>query len=132
MGIPTLDILAAAQPLAKRPLVAMLQAGRTRIAFSVYQSQKKEWQAEGGVRSGTLDELLQEIESPTILAGELSAEERKKLSRKKNILLASPAHCARRPSILAELAWARWQKNNTDDAAALAPIYLHVAGTPIA
>lgn len=132
MGIPTLDILAAAQPVSKHPLVALLQAGRTRIAFSLYQSQKKEWQAEGGVRSGTLDELLNEIESPTILAGELSAEERKKISKKKNILLASPANCARRPSVLAELAWARWQENKMDDAATLAPIYLHVAGTPIA
>ncbi len=131
IGIPTLDVIAAAQPVSKHPLVALLQAGRTRIAFSLYKSQKKTWQAEGGVRSGTLDELLNEIESPTILAGELSAEERKKLSRKKNILLASPVNCTRRPSVLAELAWARWQKDDVDDAAALAPIYLHVAGTPI-
>jgi hypothetical protein len=33
--------------------------------------------------------------------------------------------------MLAELAWARWQKNEVDDAASLAPIYLHVEGTPI-
>jgi hypothetical protein len=47
-----------------------LQAGRTRVAYSVYKSDKKEWQAEGGVRSGTLDELLNEIESPTLIAGD--------------------------------------------------------------
>ena len=93
IGIPTLDIIALAQPVSKHPLVALLQAGRTRIAFSVYKSQKKEWQAEGGVRSGTVDELLSEIESPTIVAGELSAEDRKKFSKKKNVLLASPVHC---------------------------------------
>jgi len=29
------------------------------------------------------------------------------------------------------LAWHRWQENQVDDAATLAPIYLHVAGTPI-
>lgn len=131
IGIPTLDILAAAQPVAKRPLVALLQAGRTRIAFSVYKSLKKEWQVEGAVRSGTVDELLNEIESPTIIAGELTSEDRKKLSKKKNILLASPVNCIRRPAVLAELAWARWQENKVDDAASLAPIYLHVAGTPI-
>lgn len=131
VGIPTLDIIAAAQPLAKHPLVALLQAGRTRIAFSLYQSQKKEWQAEGPIRSGTLAELLNEIESPTIIAGEVTAEERKKISKNKNILLASPVNCVRRPSVLAELAWARWQNQQVDDAASLAPIYLHVAGTPI-
>lgn len=131
VGIPTLDVIAAAQPLAKHPLVALLQAGRTRIAFSLYQSQKKEWQAEGPIRSGTLAELLNEIESPTIIAGEVIAEERKKISKNKNILLASPVNCVRRPSVLAELAWARWQNHQVDDAASLAPIYLHVAGTPI-
>lgn len=132
IGIPTLDVIAAAQPVAKHPLVALLQAGRTRIAFSVYKNEKKAWQAEGGVRSGTVDELLNEIESPTLVAGELSAEDRKKFSKKKTVLLASPVNCLRRPSVLAELAWVRWQNDQVDDAASLAPIYLHVAGTPIA
>ena len=131
MGIPTLDVIAAAQPVSKHPLMALLQAGRTRIAFSVYNSDKKTWQAEGGVRSGTVDELLNKIESPTVVAGELSVEDRKKFSKKKSVLLASPVFCLRRPSVLAELAWARWQNDDVDDAAALAPIYLHVAGTPI-
>lgn len=131
MGIPTLDVIAAAQPLAKQPLVAVLQAGRTRVAYSVYKSDKKEWQAEGGVRSGTLDELLNEIESPTLMAGELTSDERKKISKIKKVQLASPVLCVRRPAVLAELAWNRWQDNDVDDAATLAPIYLHVAGTPI-
>ncbi|NWF63243.1 MAG: tRNA (adenosine(37)-N6)-threonylcarbamoyltransferase complex dimerization subunit type 1 TsaB [Chloroflexi bacterium] len=131
MGISTLDVIAAAQPFAKHSLVAVLQAGRTRVAYRVYKSDKNTWQAEGLVRSGTLDELLAEIESPTIIAGELTSEERKKISRVKRLQLASPVLCARRPAVLAELAWKRWQADDADDAAALAPIYLHVAGTPI-
>jgi len=131
MGISTLDVIAAAQPLAEIPLVAVLQAGRKRIAFGVYQNIEKQWQAENTVRSGTLDELLAEIEHPTIIAGELSSDDRKKVSKSKYLQLASPALCVRRPSVLAELAWARWQDSDADDAASLAPIYLHVAGTPI-
>lgn len=131
VGIPTLDVIAAAQPVTTHPLIAVLQAGRKRIAIGGYQSDGVGWQAEGGVRSGTVDELLEEIENPTIVAGELYPEDRKKMSKKKKILLASPAYCVRRPSILAELAWKRWQADDMDDAAALAPIYLHVAGTPI-
>lgn len=131
IGIPTLDIIAAAQPLAKHPLIAVLQAGRKRISFRVYQSQKKEWQAEGEVRSGTVDELLTGIERPTLAAGELNPEDRGKFSKHKKVTLASPAYCVRRPSVLAELAWARWQAGDVDDAASLAPIYLHVAGAPI-
>lgn len=131
VGIPTLDVIAAAQPLAKHPLITILQAGRTRIAFSVYKNVEKQWQAEGGVRSGTVDELLNEIESPVMVAGELTSEERKKFSKKKKVSLASPAYCMKRPAVLAELAWERWQNNQVDEAATLAPIYLHVAGTPI-
>ena len=134
IGIPTLDIIATAQPIGKHAsrLVTVIQAGRKRIAFSVYKNSKNEWQAQGEVRSGTIDELADEIESPTYVAGELSSEDRSRLARKRvNVLLASPVYCVRRPSILAELAWARWQKNDVDDAATLAPVYLHVAGTPI-
>lgn len=130
IGVPTLDIVAAAQPIGKHPLIAVIQAGRTRIAYSLYQSQKKEWQVEGELRSGTVDKLILQIETPTLVAGEFTAEERLKLSKKKQIIVASPVHCVRRPSILAEIAWARLQENKIDEAASLAPIYLHVAGAP--
>ena len=90
----------------------VIQAGRKRIAVGWYKCLKNEWQAQGGVRGATIDELADEIESPTYVAGELSSEDRSRLARKRvNILLASPVHCIRRPSILADLAWARWQKN---------------------
>ena len=131
MGISTLDVIAAVQPVVNHPLVTVLQAGRTRIAFGVYKSHKSGWQAHGPVRGGTLDELLAEIESPTIIAGELTSEERKKISKMKKLHLASPALCVRRPAVLAELAWKRWQEGQVDDAATLTPIYLHAAGTPI-
>lgn len=131
IGIPTLDVIAMAQPLSKHNLMAVIQAGRTRIAFREYQVVEKQWQAQGQVRSGTVDELLDEVKNPIHLAGELTSDDRKKISKKKKIVLASPASCIRRPSVLAELAWARFQKNDVDDVASLAPIYLHVAGTPI-
>lgn len=131
IGISTLDVIAAAQPLAKYPLISVLPAGRTRVAFGVYQTVKKQWQAEGPVRSGTLDELLAEFQNPALIAGEFTSDEKKKISKVKKLQLASPALCIRRPAVLAELAWNRWQDNDADDAAALAPIYLHVAGTPI-
>ena len=43
-----------------------------------------------------------------------------------DLLDLSWAQSLRRPSILAELAWKRWQTGEVDDAASLAPIYLHV------
>ena len=46
--------------------------------------------------------------------------------KKVNILLARPSLCVRRPSVLAEMAWARWRDGQLDEAASLAPIYLQL------
>ena len=134
IGISTMDIIAAAQPVGTHAsrLAVVIQAGRKRIAVGWYQCLENKWQAQGGIRGATVDGLADEIESPTYVAGELSTDDRGRLARKRvNILLASPVLCIRRPSILAELAWARWQNNDVDDTASLAPVYLHVEGTPI-
>jgi len=131
VGIPTLDIVAAAIPLSNRRLAAVVQAGRGRLAVGWYVAGESEWQAEGPATVTTADELAEKIHKPVIVCGELSADERQRLARKyKNVSLATPAQCVRRPGLLAELAWQKWQAGKTDPAAALAPIYLHVAGGP--
>jgi tRNA threonylcarbamoyladenosine biosynthesis protein TsaB len=128
IGIPTLDILAAAQPSSKLPLAAVIQAGRGRLAVGWYKSSKNGWQAKGPARVVTIEALMDEIESPSIVCGELTSEELQRFERKTvNMHLASPAQSVRRPAILAELAWKRWQHGKVDDEASLAPIYLHVA-----
>jgi len=70
---------------------------------------------------------MDEVKSPVMVCGEFTSEERHKLSQKPEIHLLSPAQSVRRPAVLAELAWARWQAGDMDDEATLAPIYLHVA-----
>ncbi|MBU2610769.1 MAG: tRNA (adenosine(37)-N6)-threonylcarbamoyltransferase complex dimerization subunit type 1 TsaB [Chloroflexi bacterium] len=129
IGIPTLDILAFSQPVRNVPLAAVLQAGRGRLAVGWYRASENGWQAEGPAAVTTADDLAQSISTPTLVCGELTAEDRQRLARKfKNIILASPARCVRRPGILAEIAWQKWQAGKVDPAASLAPIYLHLAG----
>ncbi len=131
VGIPTLDIVAAAQPVADMPLMAVLQAGRGRLAVGWYEAAENGWQAQGPARIETADSLADSIQNPTIVCGELNAEERQRLARKRvNVVLVSAAQSVRRPAVLAELAWARWQAGAVDDAAALAPVYLHAVGLP--
>lgn len=126
VGVPTLDILAASQPAQQLPLAAVLQAGRGRLAVGWYQPVDSAWQSIRQIEVLTPHELSERIQSPTLVSGELTEEERRLLSRKrKNVILASPAHSLRRPSFLAELAWQRWQAGQVDDPAALSPIYLH-------
>jgi tRNA threonylcarbamoyladenosine biosynthesis protein TsaB len=132
VGIPTLDILASAQPASKLPLAVAIQAGRGRFAQGWYKSSKKGWQTQGQARVVTIEELVKEIESPTILCGEFASEERQKLKENAHVHLATPAQSVRHPAVLAELAWARWQAGEVDDEASLAPIYLHTVGSNIA
>jgi tRNA threonylcarbamoyladenosine biosynthesis protein TsaB len=128
LGIPTLDIVAAAQEVRDLPLAAVLQAGRGRLALRWYEAGEAGWKARGPAQVTTADELAESIQKPTVVCGELTAEERQRLARKRvNVVLPSPAACVRRPAVLAELAWERWQAGGQDEAASLAPIYLHEA-----
>lgn len=128
VGIPTLDILANAQPASRLPLAVAIQAGRGRFALGWYKISKKRWQAQGDARIVALEALLTELQSPCVLCGEFPAEVRQQILKPKEAQLVSPAGSVRRPAILAELAWARWQSGDVDDEASLAPSYLHVAG----
>lgn len=127
IGIPTLDILAAAQPTSKLRLAVLIQAGRSRYALGWYKSSKKGWQAVDPARVVVVETLKEEIKSPSVVCGELTAEDRHTIEENAHVHLASPAASMRRPAVLAELAWARWQAGEVDDEATLAPIYLHTA-----
>jgi len=127
IGIPTLDILAQAQPLSTNPLAVAIQAGRGRYALGLFKASENRWQAQGQARVVTLEALMSEAQSPLEMCGEFTDEIRQQLMSNENIHLTSPVSSIRRPAMLAELAWTRWQNNDVDEAAALAPIYLHTA-----
>jgi len=128
VGIWTLDVLATPLPMSRLPLIAVVQAGREKLAAGWYKAGKDGWQAQGEARVVTFKSLADAITSPTIICGELNAEQRQRLGRKRaNVILASPAQCVRRPAVLAELAWLRFQAGKVDEPASLAPIYLHTA-----
>jgi tRNA threonylcarbamoyladenosine biosynthesis protein TsaB len=126
IGVPTFDILAAAQPVIEdHQLAVVLEAGRGRLAVGWYTPGEQTWQPAGKPDLFTPDEFSKKIRTPTLICGELNEELRKKLGRKrKNVALASPAESLRRPSFLAELAWERWQDGDVDDPAKIAPYYL--------
>ena len=75
----------------------------------------------------TIEAIKAEVKSPSLICGEFTSEDRQTLQTNSDVQLVSPAQSLRRPAVLAELAWARWQAGDVDDEATLAPIYLHVA-----
>lgn len=134
IGIPTLDILSTAQPIREVRLACLLQAGRGRLAVDYYNSSDGVWKSEENLSVMRIDELIESIAEPTLVCGELSAEEREIITKVELAELCSPARSLRNPACLAEIAWERYQAKNTsaepsrsaDDAASLSPIYLQV------
>jgi tRNA threonylcarbamoyladenosine biosynthesis protein TsaB len=139
IGINTLDVVAASQPASQLPLACLLPAGRGRLALEWYRAQENEpiptsseavsfrWQASGSPQITSAEALAASIEKPTLICGDLSSAERQILEKNAHIRLVSPALSVRRPALLAELAYLRWQAGDIDDIATLAPVYLHIA-----
>jgi tRNA threonylcarbamoyladenosine biosynthesis protein TsaB len=126
IGVPTLDIVAAGQPLSEGKLVALAEAGRTRVCAGIYDWKgKKGWQSETAPVIVSWEELLSSIDGPATFAGEISPAAAKKIrAAGKSLRMASAANSARRAGYLAEIGWERLRRGWIDDPASLAPIYL--------
>lgn len=128
-AIPSLDILARGVAVRTSDMAALLLAGRNRFAVQWYQPGKSGWEPKGELFVSTAHELVLNVNDPTFFAGELNAENRQILARRwKNVTIADPVECVRRPANLARLGWEKWQAGQVEDPASLSPIYLHVAG----
>ncbi len=124
IGVPTLDILAAAQERHRDPLLVVAQAGRGRLCVARYRW-RQGWRRQDGPFLATWENLFAGITAPVLLCGEVDergfqlAEEMGGL-----VTLLPPARSLRRAGFLAELAWERLRRGEVDDPATLAPFYL--------
>jgi len=119
-GVSSLDVLAFAAGAVDLPVRAVLEAGRGRYATGLYQHGR----AVQDARLATLDQLVDLIETPTLLIGELSNEARTQLGGHPNARVAAPAACVRRAGYLAELGWRQAQTGKRGDAQALDAVYV--------
>lgn len=128
IGVPTLDAVAFPH-LGRRPVCALLTAGRGRYNWAVYGAEGATPHRLSDWGLSRLPDLLSQLESfdpPLCFAGELSAEDEAFLSQSwgDKAAIVPQALALRRAGVLAALAWRRWQAGELDDPAALSPIYL--------
>ena len=124
VGVPTLDIVAQSQPQRDEPMLALIQAGRNRLAGMWYKWGSTTWEAQGELENFTWDEIIDRLEEDTYLCGEIGSEGRSVLKDDPFAIVAPPAMSVRRPGFLAELGWWRLRSGNSDDPSELVPIYL--------
>jgi len=138
VGVSTLDILAAEQPQTPGALILVLQAGRSRVVTARYHWRKGQWKPRGEPENMDWETLINSIDGPATLSGEISPEGRASIEAAQAtsvpITLASPVLRLRRAGFLAEEAWARLRKSsdkNAFPAAAVAPIYVKTKDSPV-
>ena len=127
LGVPTLDILVVPHSEQRRPVWAVIQAGRGRLCAAFYRRRSGRWRQDGDLHLTTVKDLAVLVTGRCLVCGELSAAERDYLGEQSeaDLVFASPSLTTRRPACLAELGWARLQNGEADDLATLSPTYLH-------
>ncbi len=135
IGIPTLDILASAQPHFQGGLIAIVQAGRGRIIAGTYQWRKGHWKGRGDPQLIDWETLIASIDGTAILTGEIDETGRgaiaEAMARDIPISLAPAVLRLRRAGYLAEEAWTRLREPNEGfPAANVTPTYVRTKDIP--
>jgi tRNA threonylcarbamoyladenosine biosynthesis protein TsaB len=126
IGVPTLDIVAAAQPHQAERLWAVSQAGRGRINAGLYTWQDDSWQAAETPILVSWSELAARIEDVVQVSGEIDSAGIDTLAGLgERVIVSSPAQGLRRAGYLAEIGRKRFDAGQIDSPATLAPIYHH-------
>ena len=127
IGVPTLDVTAAPHRMFGIPVVALVPAGRGRVVWAAYPTH-------GGaspVTNSSFDEFVATLEAHrySAVVGELSPQQRARIDSI-GVRVASPALSVRRPAVLAEIAYLRWQLGDVDEPTTLEPLYVHGQPNP--
>ncbi len=135
VGISALDIIAAAQPHYPDGLIIVVQAGRERVIVGRYQWRKGHWAPRGEVQLMDWPTLLESVDGPAHISGEISIAGHAILNEAKEkgtpLTIVPAAFRLRRAGFLAQEAWERFKADETAfDAAKLVPFYVKTQDVP--
>jgi tRNA threonylcarbamoyladenosine biosynthesis protein TsaB len=103
VGIPTFEILARAQPVKEKEMIAVIHAGRGRIAYCRFRAAAGDWKAEEE-RVSSWEELAKNAPRRACVCGEIDPAGRAALAKRRDLRLSPPSRNLRRASNLAEMA----------------------------
>jgi tRNA threonylcarbamoyladenosine biosynthesis protein TsaB len=135
LAIPTLDASAHAHAHQPLPIWAILAAGRGRYSVAQYAVKRGAAKRVGDYAlvdtAGLVDLVARANEGDgkiprALFCGDVDATLARALGERcgSRAVIASPALNARRAGLLAELAWARFQRGESDDPKSLVPMYM--------
>ena len=130
VGCPTLAVTAEPFRSARRPVCAMIAAGRGRFAYGVYEERGGVMREALPMAHGTGAAIGAALAAypDAIVCGDLDRAAAEAIGAIAPGVTIPPAGVRiRRPGALAALAWQRILTGEADDLVALEPIYLHTA-----
>ena len=100
LAVPTLDIVAFQHSEQRRPVWAVIQAGRGRLCAALYRRRRGRLVQDGDLHLTTLDELAGLMSGRCLLCGELSQDDISHLvaSTDADLIAATPSLAVRRPA----------------------------------
>ena len=128
IGVPTLDVVAYAAGDPGTPVVAVLEAGRGRLAVATYRYAEGWPVAQGDVEVVRAADWTPPGEESLLLTCELAPALVERLlagPAAERLAISTPAGCLRRAGYLAEMAWERLGRGDVDDLDTLSPYYAH-------
>ncbi len=126
IGIPTLEAIAYPWRGNEMPVAAVIDAGRGRIAWQWFDAHSQQRPAEP--QNTSIEALVASIPENEIricVTGEISETLEQELRAIPGVFIPPLAGRLGRAASIAELAFDRLQRGETDDAATLEPVYLH-------
>lgn len=138
VGVTSLQTLAMGQPYFRSGvgLITVVQAGRGRLIVQSFHWHHDRWMERTEHRLMTWDELLQTIDGPAFITGEVDPKGKEAIHAAPNadqITIASPANRMRRAGYLAEYAWEQLREAGDDRSAFAAervlPVYIQARKT---
>ncbi len=130
VGCPTLAVTAEPFRDARRPVCAMIAAGRSRFAYAIYEERDGSMQETRPATHGTSAAIGATLAAypDAIVCGDLDNATVGVIYAAVSGVAIPPAGIRiRRPGALAAMAWRRILIGEADDLVALEPIYLHTS-----
>ncbi len=133
LGVPTLDAIALPHAWNTLPIWAILAAGRGRFSVARYTAEAGRVRRTSDYALVNAESLItlvapemNEVSSRAIFCGDVEPTLAQHLTDQWGARAIIPAWAlnTRRAAFTAELAWARWQRGEVDEATTLAPMYL--------
>ena len=126
VGVGTLEVEAFPYADAGRPVCPILEAGRSEVAWGLFQQEEDCWRCLRPGQITSVEELCEDLPAGVILCGEGLWTVRPRLlpNAVERAVLIAPPPPTRRASVLARLGAQRFAEGRVDDRAALQPLYL--------